>query len=65
MKRISFLLLVAGVIGGSPVAADQLRLKNGDQLTGQIAKSEGKTLKFMTAYAGEVSVALDAIDSQI
>lgn len=62
MKRIRFLLLVWGVAGCWPVAADQLSLKNGDRLTGQIAKTEGKSLKFVTAYAGEVSVALDAID---
>jgi putative salt-induced outer membrane protein YdiY len=62
VKRITILVLLAGVVGCPPILADQLKLKNGDRLTGQIAKSDGKTLKLKTAYAGEVSVALDAID---
>ena len=62
MKRITILALLAGVIGCPPILADQLSLKNGDRLTGQIAKTDGKTLTLKTAYAGDVSVALDAID---
>jgi hypothetical protein len=59
--RVTFILL-AGVICCPPILADQLTLKNGDRLTGQIAKTDGKTLKLKTTYAGEVAVALDAID---
>jgi putative salt-induced outer membrane protein YdiY len=54
--------VLAFVIGCPPILADQLSLKNGDRLTGQIAKTDGKTLKLKTEYAGDVSIALDAID---
>jgi putative salt-induced outer membrane protein len=43
--------------------AGQLTLKNGDRLTGDILKSDAKTVTIKTAYAGEVSVAWDAIVS--
>ena len=62
MKRIAILVLLAGVINSPPILADQLSLKNGDRLTGQIAKTDGKTLTLKTAYAGDISIALDAID---
>jgi len=46
-----------------PALTDQLILKNGDRLTGSIAKSDGKTLVIKTDYAGDVTVKLDAIQS--
>jgi hypothetical protein len=42
---------------GQQVLADQIRLKNGDRLTGKIVKSDGKTLIIKTDLAGEVTVA--------
>ncbi len=62
MKRVTIFVLLTGVIGCPPVVADHLKLKNGDRLTGEIAKSDSKTLTLKTTYAGEVFVALDAID---
>ncbi len=46
-----------------PSFADQLVLKNGDRLSGSIAKSDGKTLVIKTDYAGDVTVKFDAIQS--
>jgi len=43
------------------VVADQVTLKNGDQLTGAIVKSDAKTLLIKTEFAGEVSVQWDAV----
>lgn len=43
--------------------ADQVVLKNGDRLTGSIAKSDGKQLVIKTDYAGDVTVKFDAIQS--
>ena len=47
------------------VFADQVTLKNGDHLTGTIAKSDGKmeTLLIKTEFAGEVTVKWNAITS--
>jgi len=38
--------------------ADQITLPNGDRLTGTIVKSDGKTLVFHTAAAGDITVKL-------
>jgi len=46
-----------------PAFADQVVLKNGDRLTGSIAKSDGKVLLIKTDYAGDVTVKFDAIQS--
>jgi putative salt-induced outer membrane protein YdiY len=62
VKSKIVLVLLAVAINCPSIMADQLSLKNGDRLTGQITKTDGKTLTLKTAYAGEVSVALDAID---
>ena len=62
MKRITILILLTAVIGSSPILADELKLKNGDRVTGEIVNSDDKKLKLKTAYAGEISIALDAID---
>lgn len=41
--------------------ADELKLKNGDRLTGTIVKADGKTLTLKTDYAGTITVSTDAI----
>ena len=56
---------VAGILLllATPALADQIVLKNGDRLTGSIAKSDGKSLVIKTDYAGDVTVKFDAIQS--
>jgi hypothetical protein len=44
-------------------SADQVTLKNGDQLTGSIIKADVKTLLIKTKFAGDVTVQWDAIAS--
>jgi putative salt-induced outer membrane protein YdiY len=41
--------------------ADQLRMKNGDRLTGTIVTSDGKALVLKTDYAGDLKVNWDAV----
>jgi putative salt-induced outer membrane protein YdiY len=50
------LILIAGGIGQQALA-DEIKLKNGDRLTGKIVKSDGKSLVIKTDLAGEVTVA--------
>ena len=43
--------------------ADQVTLKNGDRLTGIIAKSDGKTLLLKTDAAGDITLKWDAVSA--
>jgi putative salt-induced outer membrane protein YdiY len=43
--------------------ADQLSLKNGDRLSGNILKSDGKTLVLHTDYAGDVTLKWDSVEA--
>lgn len=59
-KRMLFLALLC--LSLSTVAlADELKLKNGDRLTGTIIKADAKTLTLKTDYAGVITVSTDAI----
>jgi len=58
-KCVASLFLLLSI----PALADQLVLKNGDRLSGTIAKSDGKQLVIKTDYAGDVTVKFDAIQS--
>src|SRR5215469_7611859 len=60
--RKSELLIFFAVFGLSLVSfADQITLKNGDRLTGNVVKSDGKTLLLHTDAAGDVTIKFDAI----
>ena len=49
---------------GIPITmADELRLKNGDRLTGVVVVMEENKLVFKTAYAGEITVAWHEVSS--
>ena len=62
MKRLA--LLVSAVVLVCPnVFADQITLKNGDRLTGDIIRSDGKTLVIKSEFAGEVMVQWAAVDT--
>ena len=58
-KLVAALLVLMTI----PAFADQVILKNGDKLTGTIAKSDGKTLVLKTDYAGDLIVKFDDIQS--
>ena len=59
-NKVVVVLLVLLTI---PALADQVVLRNGDKLTGTIAKSDGKTLVLKTEYAGDLTIKFDAIQS--
>lgn len=56
-----FVLCFVCLVSGSYALADELKLKNGDRLTGSIIKADGKTLILKTDYAGTITIATDAI----
>ena len=57
---ITFILLFPVTMFG-----DQIVLKNGDRLTGSIAKSDDKTLVMKTEFAGEVTVLALSADGSL
>jgi putative salt-induced outer membrane protein YdiY len=63
----SLIVTIAAICLLSPVVfADQITLKNGDRLTGDIIRSDDKTLVLKSEFAGEVSIqwaAVEAINS--
>ncbi len=62
MKRLT--LVVATIILLAPaVFADQITLKNGDRLSGDILRSDEKLLIIKTEFAGEVAVQWAAIEA--
>jgi putative salt-induced outer membrane protein YdiY len=60
----SLLLTIAAICLLSPSAfADQITLKNGDRLTGDIIRSDEKTLVIKSEFVGEVSIQWAAVDT--
>ncbi|MBK6798390.1 MAG: DUF481 domain-containing protein [Acidobacteria bacterium] len=55
------ILLFMGLMLVANGLADEIKLKNGDRLTGKIVKSDGKALTIKTDYAGDVTVSAEAI----
>jgi putative salt-induced outer membrane protein YdiY len=62
-KPVVGLLLLLVLLLTIPALADQIVLKNGDRLTGSIAKSDGKALVIKTDFAGDITVKFDSIQS--
>ena len=54
-----FMILLVLTI--SHTSADELRMKNGDRLTGTVVAMESGKLTFKTTYAGKLSIAWDEI----
>jgi hypothetical protein len=46
---------------GARILADEVKLKNGDRITGTIVKADGKSLTVKTDYAGTVTISAEAI----
>lgn len=64
MSRYSAaILLLLGLLLSPMACADQLRLKNGDILTGEVVRKESDRLVFSTDYAGELEIAWSEIAS--
>lgn len=61
------IFLSLGLLLSNLACADQLRLKNGDILTGEVIKKETDKVIFSTAYAGELEIAwaeIASVDSE-
>jgi len=56
--RIALLLVLCG-----PALADEIRLANGDRITGEVKARAGDRLVVQTEYAGEISVRLSDVQS--
>jgi putative salt-induced outer membrane protein YdiY len=62
--KISMLILAAACVTLPHLAnADEIRLKNGDVITGDIVKKESSVIVFRTSYAGEINIQWSEIAS--
>jgi putative salt-induced outer membrane protein len=59
--RRSLLCIFAVAVFASAAVADQVTLKNGDRISGDIVSGDGKTLLIKTEFAGDVTIQWDAI----
>jgi putative salt-induced outer membrane protein YdiY len=59
--RRRFLCVPVFLFFTSGALADQITLKNGDRLSGQITTGDGKTLLLKTEFVGDVTIQWDAI----
>lgn len=57
------IFVVCLVLCSLPALADQLRMKNGDVLTGTLEKMEAGSLVFKTEYAGTLTIKYAQVDS--
>jgi putative salt-induced outer membrane protein YdiY len=60
-KRVGFLALTAAVLACTPVLADTISLKSGDNFTGTITKITPTTVEVDTTFAGKIIVKRDTI----
>jgi hypothetical protein len=56
MFEIAFFVSVCVFLIVGTVRADEVHLKNGDRLSGELLRMEGGKLIFQTSYAGEVTI---------
>jgi putative salt-induced outer membrane protein YdiY len=56
------LICVACFCLGLTALADEVKLKNGDRLTGVVIKSDGKSLTLKTEFVGTVNIVWDAVE---
>lgn len=59
--RRSLLGVLVFAVFASAALADQVTLKNGDRLSGNIVSGDGKTLLIKTEFAGDITIQWDAI----
>lgn len=62
LARLFIMVAVAFCIAGNCLA-DEVRLKNGDKLTGQVIRMEEEKLVLKTSYAGEITIAWKEVSS--
>ncbi len=55
-KYFPFIFFVLSLSSVSLVSADEVVLKNGSRLVGEVLKKEGNTLEFKTPFAGTLKI---------
>lgn len=61
MTRKSIALLLAMALASVSVQADELRMKNGSLLIGEVISSEAGNIVFKTEFAGEIKVSSESV----
>jgi putative salt-induced outer membrane protein YdiY len=61
MITLSCALLLAGMVKSS--SADQVTMKNGDRLSGEIIQLQDQTLTVNTPYAGQITIQWDQVET--
>jgi len=61
--RIWGLAIAIGLVLTQSVLADEVRMKNGDRLTGTVLKSDLKSLTMKSEFAGTVEIAWESVES--
>ena len=61
-RTIIFAIFLSTVLV-APLMADEIRLKNGDRLSGKVVRMEEGKLIFETSYAGELTIKWDEISN--
>ena len=63
MSLRGVIAVLALVLGGMGLRADQIEMKNGDRVTGSIVKKDAKTLTIKTVHFGVVTLPWDQVAS--
>lgn len=63
MHKLGIVFLLSATLFSGALRADEIKLKNGDRLTGAIMKSDAKVLVMKSEFAGDVSIQWEAITS--
>jgi len=58
---LPFVILMIFAAGLKEVNADEVRLENGDRISGTIVTMENKVLRIRTSYAGDLSIKWEAV----
>ena len=61
MRKWWIAALALVLIMAQPAAADEVKMKNGDRISGSIVKMEGGSLIIKTDYAGELKIKWDQV----
>jgi putative salt-induced outer membrane protein YdiY len=62
MLRFTTIAVLVSLCFGTALNAEQVSLKNGDRISGNIVSMDGKKLVVKTAYAGDVSIDWISVD---
>ena len=63
--KIGVLVLALTLLGILPASGDEVRLQNGDRITGKVVRMEEGKLIFKTAYAGNITIQWKEISNLI